>query len=188
MEAAFFVFSDDRAREFSYWRTMSLDKMICVGAIAGAFGVKGEVKLKSFTQELQDCVSYGPLLSEDGQVILTPISHRPIKEALAVRAKEVATREEAEALKSKKVYVLRSALPVPDEDEFYFTDLVGLDVKTTDGKRMGKIIAVHSFGAGDMIEIKPKDSASFFHPFTKLATPKVDIGAGRVVIKIIEAE
>ncbi len=162
--------------------------MICVGAIAGAFGVKGEVKLKSFTQKPQDCVAYGPLLDEAGAVILTPTSHRPVKDALAVRAKEVSTREDAEALKSIKVYVLRSALPEPEEDEFYFTDLVGLDVKTTDGRRMGKVIAVHEFGAGDMLEIKPQDSASFFHPFTKVATPKVDIGAGRIVIKIIEAE
>ena len=162
--------------------------MICVGAIAGAFGVKGEVKLKSFTQNPADCVAYGPLLDEGGQVILTPTAHRPVKDALAVRAKEVTTREQAEALKSIKIYVLRSALPEPEEDEFYFTDLVGLDVKTTDGKRMGTVIAVHEFGAGDMLEIKPKDSASFFHPFTKVATPKVDIGAGRVVIKIVEAE
>ena len=162
--------------------------MICVGAIAGAFGVKGEVKLKSFTQNPEDCVAYGPLLDESGAVVLTPTSHRPVKDALAVRAQEVTTREQAEALKSKKVYVLRASLPEPEEDEFYFTDLVGLDVKTTDGKRMGKVIAVHEFGAGDMLEIKPKDSASFFHPFTKVATPKVDIGAGRVVIKIVEAE
>ena len=162
--------------------------MICVGAIAGAFGVKGEVKLKSFTQNPEDCVAYGPLLDEAGAVILTPTSHRPVKDALAVRAQEVTTREQAEALKSKKVYVLRAALPEPEEDEFYFTDLVGLEVKTTDGKRMGKVIAVHEFGAGDMLEIKPKGAASFFHPFTKIATPKVDISAGRVVIKIVEAE
>ena len=162
--------------------------MICVGAIAGAFGVKGEVKLKSFTQNPEDCVAYGPLLDEAGAVILTPTSHRPVKDALAVRAQEVTTREQAEALKSKKVYVLRTSLPEPEEDEFYFTDLVGLEVKTTDGKRMGKVIAVHEFGAGDMLEIKPKGAASFFHPFTKIATPKVDISAGRVVIKIVEAE
>ena len=127
-------------------------------------------------------------MDEAGAVILTPTSHRPVKDAMAVRAQEVTTREQAQALKSKKVYVLRASLPDPDEDEFYFTDLVGLDVKTTDGKRMGKVIAVHEFGAGDMLEIKPKGAASFFHPFTKVATPKVDIGAGRVVIKIVEAE
>ena len=146
------------------------------------------MKVKSFTQNPSDCLAYGPLLNADGEIVLTPLSHRPVKEALAVRAQEVTTREAAEALKSTKLYIRRTALPEPDEDEFYFSDLVGLDVKTTDGKRMGKIIAVHEFGAGDMLEIKPKQGASFFHPFTKMATPKVDLDAARVVIKIIEAD
>ena len=167
---------------------MDSEKLICVAAIAGAFGVKGEVKVKSFTQNPADCLAYGPLLDAEGVPVLTPLSHRSVKDALAVRAQEVTTREAAEGLKSTKLYIRRAALPEPDEDEFYFSDLVGLDVKTTDGKRMGKIIAVHEFGAGDMLEIKPKQGASFFHPFTKMATPKVDLDAARVVIKIIEAD
>lgn len=164
------------------------EKWVCVAAIAGAFGVKGEVKLKSFTHKPEDCVKYGPLFDQAGQLVLTPRSHRLVKKAIAVRAPEVQSREAAEALKSTKLYVQRSSLPDPEEDEFYFTDLVGLDVKTSDGKRMGKVTAVHEFGAGDMLEIKPKDSASFFHPFTKLAVPKVDIAAGRLIIILLEAE
>jgi len=163
---------------------------ICVAAIAGAFGVKGEVKVKSFTQEPENCLSYGPLLSEDGAVVITPKNSRPIKDGFAVFAEEVSTREEAEALKSTKLYVARESLPEPDEDEFYYADLEGLQVKTTDGKLAGHILGVHEFGAGDMLEIKPKEGASFFHPFTKAATPKVDIKAGRVIIdlKAVEPE
>ncbi len=164
------------------------DKLVCVAAIAGAFGVKGEVKLKSFTDKPQDCARYGPLYSKSGQLVLTPQNPRIVKDAVAVTAKEVESREVAETLKSTKLYVPRTALPETKEDEFYFTDLVGLEVKSTDGKRMGKVLAVHEFGAGDMLEIKPKNSASFFHPFTKVAVPKVDIKAGRIIIEIIEAE
>ena len=169
-------------------RDLKADKWVCIAAIAGAFGVKGEVKLKSFTDRAEDCVKYGPLYDQTGRLVLTPKTHRMVKKAVAVKADEIKTREAAEALKSTKLYVHRSALPEPDEDEFYFTDLVGLDVKTTDGKRMGKVIAVHEFGAGDMLEIKPKDTASFYHPFTKLAVPKVDISAGRIIIEIVDAD
>jgi len=168
--------------------TQISENMLCVAAIAGAFGVKGEVKVKPFTDDPEACLQYGPLYSEEGQVLLTPTSHRKVKDALAVRAPQVTTREEAEALKSTKLFVPRSALPAAEEDEFYYTDLIGLNVKSTDGKRIGKVIGVHEFGAGDMLEIKPKQGASFYHPFTKLTVPKVDIKAKRVVIKIIESE
>lgn len=160
--------------------------MICVAAIAGAFGVKGEVKLKAFTQDAMDCVAYGPLLGEDGQVILTVTSARVVKDAISVRAEEVKTREDAEALKSTKVYVPRDALPETDEDDFYYADLIGLEVKSISGQRLGSILAVHEFGAGDMLEIKPpksaKKQASYFHPFTKAAVPKVDLSARRIII------
>jgi len=164
------------------------DKLICVAAIAGAFGVRGEVKIKSFTAEPESCLTYGPLMDENGKVILTPVKSRPVKNALAVTCEEIKTPEQADALKSTKLYVPRSVFPDLDEDDFYHSDLIGLDVKTTNGKRAGKIIAVHDFGAGDMLEIKPKDGTSFYHPFTKAGVPKVDIGAGRVVIEIIEAD
>ncbi len=162
--------------------------LICVAAIAGAFGIKGEVKLKSFTDIPENCVKYGPLYNESGKIVLTLKSHRLITKAIAVIAEEVNTREEAEALKSTKLYISRSLLPEPEDDEFYLMDLIGLDVKSTDGKRMGKVTAVHNFGAGDMLEIKAKDTASFFHPFTKIAVPKLDLSAGRLIINIIEPD
>jgi len=168
------------------------EKMICVAAIAGAFGVKGEVKIKRFTQDPAACIAYGPLCDETGRVILTPQTHRVMKTFIAIRAGEIATREEAEALKSTLLYVSRDALPEPDEDDYYYSDLVGLEVKSTDGKRLGKIIGVHEFGAGDMLEIKPpkgaEKTASWFHPFRKDTVPKVDLKAGRVIIHVIEAD
>ena len=156
--------------------------MICVAAIAGAFGVKGEVKLKSFTHVAEDCLTYGPLLGEGGDVVLTPSASRTVGKFIAVKAAEVTTREQAEALKSTKLYVPAANLPEADEDEFYYRDLVGLQVKTVSGQNGGKVVAVHEFGAGDMLEIKPKDAKSYYHPFTKEAVPKVDIKAGRVII------
>ena len=160
--------------------------LVVVAEITGAFGVRGEVKVRPFTEEPEACLSYGPLLGADGRVVLTPESSRPVKGALAVRAPEVATREEAQGLNGTLLHVPRDVLPEPDEDEFYFGDLEGLDVKSVDGRRIGKVVAVHSFGAGDVLEIKPKQGASFFHPFTKAAVPKVDVAGGRVVVEIVE--
>ncbi|MCF6220716.1 MAG: ribosome maturation factor RimM [Robiginitomaculum sp.] len=159
--------------------------LVCVATCAGAFGVRGEVKVKSFTEVPEDCFVYGHLRNEAGDVFLTITSHRAVKNGFAVICEEVKTREQAQALSGTKLYVHRADMPAPDEDEFYFADLIGLEVKTTDGKRMGKIMQVHNFGAGDMLEISgTKDVPEFYHPFTKLAVPKVDIKAGRVVIFI----
>ncbi len=163
--------------------------LICVAVIAGAHGVHGAVKVKSYTSVPADFSTYGPLLNEAGEVVLTPKNPRPINNAFTMRSPEIKTREQATAMRGTLLYVPRDILPViEEEDDFYYTDLVGLDVKSTDGKRIGKIRSVHNFGAGEMLEIEPGKSAenqsSFFHPFTKLAVPKIDIKAGRVVIHI----
>ncbi len=158
------------------------DPLILVAAIAGAFGVRGEVKLKSFTAEPDACLSYGPLLDAKGAAVLTIIKSRTVKNALAVTAKQVTTREQAEAMKSTKLYVPRSRLPQPEEDEFYLTDLVGLSVEMRDGSPRGRIKAVHDFGAGDLLEIQSPGEKDWLLPFTKLAVPVVDITGGKVVI------
>lgn len=173
--------------------TSSPDRLICLAVIAGAFGVKAEVKIKSFTEEPAACLDYGPLLDQSGKIILTPLSSRPVKGGFAVITEEVKTREQAESLKGTQLFVPRHVLPETDEDDFYYEDLIGLDVKTTSGQRAGKVIAVHEFGAGDMLEILPpkaggKQPASFFHTFTKAAVPKVDLKAGRIIIHIIEPD
>lgn len=162
--------------------------LVCIARIKGAFGVKGEVKIISFTEHAQDCFAYGPLLGANAEALLTPLKHRAVKDGFAVVCEEVKTPEQANALRGTELFIAASNLPEPDEDEFYYSDLVGMQVKTVDGKTAGKILAVHNFGAGDILEIKPKQGASFYHPFTKEATPKVDVKARRVIVKIVEAE
>ncbi len=164
------------------------EQLICIAAIAGAFGVKGEVKIKSFTEVPKACLTYGPLMDESGKIILTPIRSRSVKKFLAVMCKEVTSREQAESLKSTKLYVERSAFPVPDEDEYYYSDLIGLDVVLEDGTPKGKVKAVHDFGGGDLLEIKTPGEKDWYHPFTKEAVPIVDISGGRVVIEIVEPD
>lgn len=164
------------------------EHMICIAAIAGAFGVKGEVKIKPFTEDPKACLTYGPLTDEAGKVIITPTRSRSIKKGLAVTCKEVQTREQAEALKSTKLYVPRSALPKPGEDEFYYSDLIGLSVELLDGTPMGKVKTVNDFGSGDILEIKTPGEKDWFHPFTKEAVPRVDIAGGRIIIEVIEPD
>lgn len=151
----------------------------------------GAVKVKSFTQNPEDFSTYGPLLDAEGKVILTPKNPRPVGKNFAMRSPEITSREQAMEMKGRQLFVPRAAFPEPEDDEYYFADLKGLDVKTTDGKRLGVVSGVHDFGAGIMLEIQPTKSAenqnSFFHPFTKAAVPKVDIKAGRIVVHIEEA-
>ena len=167
-------------------------KLTCVASILGGHGVHGAVKVKSFTATPSDFSNYGPLLNEKGEVFLTPKNPRPVGKHFTFRSAEITTREAAEALKGVRLYVSRDALPDPeDEDEFYYTDLIGLEVKSTAGKRVGTVKAVHSFGANDMLEIQPGKSeekqVTWFHPFTKFAVPKIDLNAKRVIIHIEEA-
>ncbi len=161
---------------------MSKDR-VCVGAIAGAFGVRGEAKLKSFTDDPAAIGAYGPLESEDkGRRFDVKIT-RTIKGGFAARLSGVATREEAEALKGTRLYVDRAVLPVPDEDEFYYADLIGLRVEQMGGALLGKVKAVHEFGAGDMLEYVPdRGGETVLVPFTRASVPVVDVAQGRVVI------
>lgn len=127
---------------------------ICLGAFAGAHGVKGETKVKTFTAAPENIAAYGPVTSEDGKRRFTLKFLRALKPGLAlVTAPEIASREDAEALKGVKFYVAREALPAASEDEFYIEDLVGLAAFTEGGAPLGAVVAVHNFGAGDIVEI-----------------------------------
>ena len=130
----------------------------------------------------------GPLTDKNGKVILTPVRSRPVKKFLAVVCKEVQTREQAESMKSTKLYVPRSALPKPDEDEFYYSDLIGLAVELLDGTSRGKVKAVHDFGGGDILEIREKGQKDWYHPFTRLVVPRVDVEGGRIIIDVVEPD
>lgn len=163
-------------------------QMICIAAIAGAFGVKGEVKIKSFAANPADCFTYGPFKDESGKIILTAVKFRKASKFFAAFCEEVKTREQAEGLKSTKLYISRDQMPEPEEDEFYYSDLVGLSVELADGTLMGKVKAAHNFGGGDLLEIKTPGEKDWYHPFTKAAVPVVDVKGGRIVIEVIESD
>ncbi len=155
---------------------------ICVGAIAGAFGVQGEVRLKSFCADPVAIADYGPLLTADGARRFDVSLRGPIASGFAARLSGVATREEAEALRGTRLYAPRSRLPALPDDEFYHADLVGLDVHDTGGAPLGRVVAVLNHGAGDLLEIAcTAGNASVLLPFSRDAVPTVDLAAGRLI-------
>ncbi len=152
-------------------------RLIVVGQIAGAFGVKGEARVRSFTDDPEACFTYGPLVDAQGVVVITPVRHRPLNEGFGVLAKEQRQREEWEALKGTLLHVPREAMPDTDDNEVYVADLIGADVRHADGRTLGVVKAVQNFGAGDLIEIQPAEGASFLLPFTEEIFPEVDMDA-----------
>lgn len=154
-------------------------KLIVVAQIAGAFGVKGEARVRSFTEDPEDCFSFGPLLDEGGNVVLTPVKHRPLNEGFGVTAKENRQREEWEAMRGTLLHAAREAMPETDEEEgeVYVADLIGMAVLHVDGRALGKVKAAHDFGAGDLIEVQPETGATFLLPFTEEIFPEIDMDA-----------
>jgi 16S rRNA processing protein RimM len=158
------------------------DDLILVGRVAGAFGVKGEVRITSFTAEPLALVDYKTLLREDGSPALTLMGGRVAKGGVVARAQEIETRDQAEAARGLKLYVPRAVLPEPeDEDEFYVADLVGLTVVSPQGEPLGRVRSVRDFGAGDLLEIEPPAGESWWLPFTREAVPEVSIKDRRIV-------
>ena len=158
--------------------------LVLVAAIAGAHGVKGEAKVKSFTADPDAAFSYGPFLDEAGRPILTPAAWRAVKEGYVVRFKEALTREAVQALKSTRLHVLRSALPALEEDEYYHADLIGLTLEALDGAAMGRLRAIHDYGGGDLLEIvgTPGRSGPWMLAFTRENAPHIDLARGVIVI------
>ncbi len=159
---------------------MNQDRKICVGAIAGAFGVRGEVRLKSFCANPEDIAKFTPLQSEGGEVF-TIQSVRPIKNGFSARISEINSREEAEALRSTRLYALRDQFPELVDEEYYHSDLIGMEVQNGEGSAIGKVKSIHNFGAGDLIEIHYQGRTVLI-PFTKTFVPTVDIQARTIVI------
>ena len=156
---------------------------ICVGAIMGAFGVRGEVRVKSFCAEPSDIASYGPVSTEDGATTYKITLTRPVKTGYAVKLSGVQTKEQADALNGTRLYAPRSALPNLPDDEFYHADLIGLTVLDTGGEVIGKISAVLNHGAGDLLEIRGKSlGKGALIPFTTEAVPTIDLTASRAII------
>jgi len=163
------------------------DERICVGAITGAFGVAGEVRLKSFCADPAAIADYGPLYTKDGARSFTVKLTRPVAGGLGARVSGVKTKEEADALRGTELYVDRARLPQLPDDEFYHSDLMGLLVLDTGGVELGRVIAVHNHGAGDILEISgPGLKQALMLPFTMAAVPTVDLTAGRVIVDLPE--
>jgi 16S rRNA processing protein RimM len=154
-----------------------------VAQIGAAHGVRGEVRLQSFTEDPTAVTAYGPLESEDGTRRFEIESLRPAKDHFVVRIAGIADRDAAEQLTNIKLYVARDRLPPLDDNAFYHADLVGLAAVTSEGAMLGTVTAIHNFGAGDIIEIKPDAGGEpLMLPFTATAVPEIDIAAGRIVI------
>ena len=156
---------------------------ICVAQIGAAHGVRGEVRLRSFTEDPLAVKSYGPLESEDGRQHFKIEALRPAKDHFVVRLAGIDNRDAAERLINLKLYVPRDRLPPVDEDEtFYHADLVGLAAFTPDGAPLGRVTAIHNFGAGDIVEIGRDGGEPLLVPFTEAAVPSIDMKAGRMVV------
>jgi 16S rRNA processing protein RimM len=157
---------------------------ICVARIGAPHGVRGAVKLWTFTEDPLAVKRYGPLLTKDGVRQFEVTSAREAKGHLVATLKGIATREDAERLNGIELYVAREKLPATDEDEYYHADLIGLAAVNAANEPLGRVIAIHNFGAGDIIEIAPPSGATMLLPFTNAVVPSVDVAGGRVVIEL----
>ncbi len=155
---------------------------VCVGAVSGAYGVRGEVRLKSFTAEPEAIASYGAVETEDGKQRFDIKLSRPVKGGFAAKLSGIVTKEAADALRGTRLYVDRTKLPDPDDDEYYHADLIGIAVHDTGGALIGHVKAVLNHGAADLLELRlPKSPKTVLLPFTLAAVPTVDIKAGKIV-------
>jgi 16S rRNA processing protein RimM len=157
---------------------------ICVARIGAAHGVRGAVKLWTFTENPFAVKDYGPLSTKDGARHFELASAREAKDHLVVTFKGVATRDEAERLNGVELYIPRDRLPATEDDEYYHADLIGLDAITSTNEPLGRVVAIHNFGAGDIIEIAPPSGTTILLPFSNAVVPTVDIAGGRVVIEL----
>jgi 16S rRNA processing protein RimM len=157
---------------------------ILLGVVTAAHGIKGEVKVKTFTQSPEGLGAYGPVSTEDGRQIEIA-ALRPFKsDEVIVRFAGIADRSAAESLKGRSLYVPRAALPATQAGEFYYSDLIGLKAEDPSGNPLGTVRGVHNFGAGDVVEIEFADGTTEFLAFSDANVPAVDIAAGRIVIEL----
>ncbi|MGH6992177.1 MAG: ribosome maturation factor RimM [Caulobacteraceae bacterium] len=158
-------------------------RLILVGRVQGAFGVKGEVRISAFTADPSSLLAYGSLRDEAGAPVLKIVSARMVAGGLIARSDPPLSREEAQALRGLNLHIRREALPAPGEEEYYLADLIGLEARSSAGDAVGRVVRVENFGAGDILEIEPADGgASWQVPFTASSVPEVDVQAGFLVI------
>ena len=155
---------------------------VCVGVVTGAHGVRGQVRVKSFTQEPRDIAAYGLLSDADGRRQFELHIIGAAKGVLLARIAGIDDRDAAQALHGTEFFVPRDALPDPALDEFYHADLIGMAAVLGDGAPYGRVLALHDFGAGDMIEIERADGGVVILAFTRAVVPEIDLAAGRIVV------
>jgi 16S rRNA processing protein RimM len=158
--------------------------LICVARIGAAHGVRGEVKLWPFTEDPMAVIDYGPLSTKDGARQFEVVRARVAKDHLVATLKGVATRDDAERVNGIELYIPRDRLPATEAGEYYHADLIGLPAIDTKGDPIGKVFAIHNFGAGDIIEITPLQGQTLLLPFTDAVVPTVDLANGHVVIEL----
>ncbi|WP_458758698.1 ribosome maturation factor RimM [Afipia sp. TerB] len=163
---------------------MTQDRLICVAKIGAAHGVRGEVKLWPFTEDPLAVLNYGPLTTKDGARQFDVLRAREAKDHLVATLKGVTTRDDAARINGIELYIPRDCLPDTEDGEYYQADLIGLRAIDAQQQDIGKVVAIHNFGAGDIIEIVPKSGPSLLLPFTDAVVPTVDLAAGHVVVEL----
>jgi 16S rRNA processing protein RimM len=174
------VSADDPAKPADGLATPA--KRVCVGVIAGAHGVQGAVRIKSFTADPNDVARYGPLEDERGERSFSLRLVGSAKGVVIARLPGIDDRDRADALRGLRLYLPRTALPPIADEEYYHADLIGLEAALSDGTAVGRVRAVHDFGAGDTLEIERHDGPPAMVPFTHAIVPVVDLAAGRLVL------
>lgn len=158
---------------------------VCIGAVMGSYGVRGEARVKSFCAEPSAIGDYGLLLDDEGRAWRLEVL-RPVKGGYAVRMAGLRDKEAADALRGQRLWAPREALPALPDDEFYHADLIGLQALDTGGAALGQVQAVHDHGAGDILELRPSQGPSILVPFTRAVVPMVDLAGGRLMIDLPE--
>jgi len=157
------------------------DALVLVGTVVGVHGVRGNVKIKSYTDDPAALGRYRPILDGAGRSVRLRVVGEA-KGTVVAQFHGVGDRDAAEALRGTRLFVPRSALPPAEEEEFYHADLIGMAVDLASGERLGTVVAVENFGAGDVVEVRPPQGASIFVPFTRAAVPEVDLAGRRLVV------
>ena len=157
-------------------------KQVCVGVVTGPHGVQGAVRIKSFTEAPEDVARYGPLGDESGDRRFELRLIGAGKGVVLARLSGVDDRNQAVALRGQRLYLPRSALPQPEAEEYYHADLIGLEAVLGDGTPVGRVRAIHDFGAGDTLELERPGAPPVMVPFTRAVVPSIELAAGRLVL------
>jgi 16S rRNA processing protein RimM len=156
---------------------------VCVAVVAGAHGLRGALRLRCFTERPEDVAAYGPVFTHDDERSFTLRVIGAARGGVLARASEIDDRDAAEALRGTELFVPRAALPEPAPEEFYYSDLEGMEALRPDGSRLGVVHGVDNFGAGDLIEVAADDGQRISLPFTREVVPTIDLERRRLVVR-----